>query len=213
MKALSALFIFSVALVGQSPNPLQVRGFSIQITNDTGTGTALYQLAKVNSSGNAVTTGTSDTLIPVFIVAYGAGVTGLATLGVGGIFPCLFDAGGVSIGHFVIQSTATGGRCMDGGATAPSSGWVIGIAQTAAGGSANAEVISMLGYNGSSSNPKSCTLTAATSCTITGAVIGASITLQDSSGNLVFPSSVTGLNTTSPTCHTDANFTGTCWAR
>jgi hypothetical protein len=68
------------------------------------------------------------------------------------------------------------------------------------------------GTGGGSGTPASCTLVATTSCTITGAVIGAAVTAQDSSGNSVNPKRVTGQNTTSPTCLFDAAFTGKCYA-
>lgn len=56
----------------------------------------------------------------------------------------------------------------------------------------------------------SCSLTAATSCTITGAIAGAPVVARDASGNAVMPMSWTGLGTASVTCTFPAAFTGVC---
>lgn len=117
------------------------------VSNDTGTGTVLNSLAKINTSGNAVIAGTSDTAVPVYIVTAGAGTSGNATLAYGGLITCQMDAAGATIGHFIGTSTATGGRCMDLGATAPTTGWVIGIAQTTAAANANSNIALLEGYN------------------------------------------------------------------
>ncbi len=142
----------------------------------------------------------------------GAGTAGKATLAFGGIATCQFDAGGATAGHFVATSTATAGRCMDVGPTAPSSIWVIGTASAAAGANANGSVTFTAGYNaaaggsgGTSVAPYSVTVTSQTSVSITALTHGqgALATAQcfdnssprlavscaytrDSSGNLVF---------------------------
>ena len=117
------------------------------VPNDGGTGTTVNQLAKINVSGNAVIATTSDTAIPVFIVAGGAGTTGSAQLAVAGTVTCQTDAGGAAIMHFLVESTTIAARCHDAGATAPTSGWVIGQAQTTAAASANTNVLLAEGYN------------------------------------------------------------------
>ena len=149
------LILSSVAALAQTVNPLQVSGFSISLTN-AGGGTTLTNLAKVDSSGHAVGSTTSDTGIPVFIVIYGAGTSGTVKLGVGGEFSCQFDASGGTIGHFVVNSTSTSGRCADAGATAPSTGWVIGIVQTTAAANAISKVLLLQGFNSASTGYTLC---------------------------------------------------------
>ncbi len=148
------------------------------LPNDGSTGTVINQLAKINSAGNAVTANTGDTSVPVYVVVAGAGTTGNATLAFGGTALCRFDAGGATAGHFVATSTATSGRCMDAGATAPTSGWVIGIAGTAA-ANANGTVTFTAGYNaaaggsgGTAVAPYTTTVTAQTSVSITAVTHG-----------------------------------------
>lgn len=122
-------------------------GGTVSVTNDGSSGTTLYQLAKINSSGNAVVTTTSDTGIPIFVVTAGAGTSGSASLAYGGLVACQTDAGGATIGHFLVESTTTAARCSDAGATAPATGWVIGQAQTTATANANTMVLLSQGYN------------------------------------------------------------------
>ena len=111
------------------------------VNNDGTTGTTINQLAKANASGNAINIGTSDTSIPVFVVVGGAGTTGAAQLADAGAISCKFDASGGTIGHYVQASTATGGRCMDAGATAPTSGWVVGLLLSSPGANALGTVL------------------------------------------------------------------------
>jgi hypothetical protein len=125
-------------------------GGTIVVTNDTGTGTTTNSLAKINSSGNAVLATTTDTAIPVFLCISGCGTTGSATLLVGGSGTAQADASGVTRGHFLVNSTATNGRVADGGATAPTSGWVVGIAQSTAAANATFTLLNAPGYNATS---------------------------------------------------------------
>jgi hypothetical protein len=140
MKRTISLFAVAMAALGQPP---VVR--NLLITNDGSTGTTLQQLAKINSSGNAVNASTTDTSVPVFIVNGGAGTTGSATLASGGLIACKTDAGGATIQHYIVASTATAGRCMDSGIVAngsnpPPAAFVVGIAQTTAAANANTNV-------------------------------------------------------------------------
>ena len=112
------------------------------VPNDAATGTAQYALAKVNSSGNAVTAATSDTNTPVFPVLSATATTGNAQLVTAGNATVQTDAGGIAAGHFLVASTATPGRGMDSGAaTTPSSGCWVGIASATAAPNADAIVI------------------------------------------------------------------------
>ena len=151
MKPILLLLLSAVSLCAQSQfhDGLGLVGgpVSTLVPNDGGTGTTVNQLAKINVSGNAVITTTSDTAIPVFVVSGGAGTTGSAQLAVAGTVLCQTDAGGAAIMHFLVESTTIAGRCHDAGATAPTSGWVIGQAQTTAAASATTNVLLSQGYN------------------------------------------------------------------
>ncbi len=119
---------------------------ALQVANDGTTGTTLSQLAKANSSGNAINAGTGDTGIPVFVVVGGAGTSGNAQLAVAGAVICKFDAAGGTAGHYVQASTATGGRCMDAGATVPTSGWIVGSLLSSPAANANGTVLLVQGF-------------------------------------------------------------------
>jgi hypothetical protein len=98
-------------------------------------------------SGSFVNATTSDTAIPVGIVVSGAGTADSPTVAVAGTATCQADSAGVTQGHFVVNSPTTGGRCGDAGATAPSSGWVIGTADTGAAANATFTVLIWPGFN------------------------------------------------------------------
>jgi len=119
------------------------------LPNDPSVGTIFHQLAKINGSGNAVVSTTSDTAIPVFIVVGSAGTSGAATLALAGLANCKTDSGGAAIGDFIVESalSLSGSLCHDAGATAPTSGWVIGQAQSAAAPNAVVTVLLSQGYN------------------------------------------------------------------
>jgi hypothetical protein len=131
------------------PGPAGPAGSNFTATNDTSTGTGTNQLTKINSSGNAINAATTDTAIPVFICSSGCGTSGNATLLNGGTGTCQADAAGVTAGHFIVNSTATAHRCADAGATAPTSGWVIGTALGTAAANATFTVVLSQGYNAS----------------------------------------------------------------
>lgn len=124
-------------------------GSTITITNDGSTGTTTNLLAKLTTSGTAVTIGTGDTAIPVFVCSSGCGTTSSATLTGTGTATCQADGSGVTRGHFVQASTAIAGRCKDAGTTAPTSGWVIGVAATSGVANATFTLIMATGYNAS----------------------------------------------------------------
>ena len=101
------------------------------VPNDSTTGTVLNELAKINTSGNAILASTSDTTVATYIVADNSGKTGNADLILNGAnWPCVMDisiAG--SMGYFVIASTSTAGECHP-QANAPAAGvWVVGFLQ------------------------------------------------------------------------------------
>lgn len=132
-------------------------GLVTLVANAGSTGTTAKLLSKINSSGAAVIATTTDTAIPVWItlatdatIGCTAGTTGNACFVSAGQGTCTADAGGITAGHFVINSTATNGRCRDGGATAPSA-YVVGIAQTTAAG--NADSVIQVASGGGSVGP------------------------------------------------------------
>ncbi len=117
------------------------------VPNAGSTGTTAKLLSKINGSGAAVIATTSDTAIPVFItlatdatIGCTAGTTGNACFASAGQGTCTADATGITSAHFVIASTVTGGRCRDGGATAPASVFILGIAAATCAGNADCTV-------------------------------------------------------------------------
>lgn len=98
------------------------------VTNDGSTGTTINKLAKINSSGNAVVSATTDTDGAIGIVISNAGTIGSAQIASSGIVKCAFD-GTATAGHYVQISGSVTGDCKDSGAaTRPTSGGqVIGL--------------------------------------------------------------------------------------
>jgi hypothetical protein len=146
MKQLIAVLLLATSAFAQTT---QINGsrtlvgassLRFQRPNAGVTGTTVHQLAKIDSSGNAVIAGTTDTQIPVYIVAAGAGTTGNADLVSSGRATCDFDATTVVQGHFVKASGATGGKCTDAGATLPGTACIVGIANEGGAGSNTYEV-------------------------------------------------------------------------
>ena len=130
--------------LGQGTGNAQI---SVQnIPNDSTTGTIQYQLAKINSSGNAISASTSDTGVPVFVVTSATASAGYAQVAVSGQASCTTDAGGASIGHFLVASSTIAGTCHDAGATPPASGWVVGQAITAAVANGSVTIMLAPGY-------------------------------------------------------------------
>lgn len=72
-------------------------------------GTAINLLAKLDSSGNAITIGTGDTAVPAWVVVGGAGTAGNALLAWAGR-PQLYTSNACTIGQYVVASTTTAGR-------------------------------------------------------------------------------------------------------
>jgi hypothetical protein len=112
--------------------------FAVGIANETGTGTTVGALAKLTGApSTAIITGTGDTSGVIGIVVSGAGKSGNAIIAVSGIASCIFDAGGVTAGDYVIISTTTAGDCADGGATVLAGESVGRALATVASGTAN----------------------------------------------------------------------------
>lgn len=116
------------------------------VPNDTVTGTVQFSLAVISSTGKAIKAAATDTAIPIFVVTSATSTSGNATLAKVGQATCTFDTAGGTIKHFVVASTATAGRCMDAGAGAPSSGWVIGQLLTTAASNGTGTVDLDAGY-------------------------------------------------------------------
>lgn len=132
---------------------------AFRATNDGTTGTTLNQLAKMNSSGNALNAATTDTGVPVYVVVGSAGTTGVAQLAAGGAVSCKFDAGGGTSGHYVQTSGSVAGTCHDSGASIPSTGWVLGTLLTSPAANATGSVLLVQGYLASSGGFAGGTLT------------------------------------------------------
>lgn len=99
------------------------------IANSSATGTTLYRLAKIVTTGGlstAVVAGTADTAIPLYVVTFGAGTSGTAILNIGGLAPCIFDNTASNMaGKYVVASTLSAGACHV-QASPPTNGIVIG---------------------------------------------------------------------------------------
>lgn len=96
------------------------------IPNDTVTGTALNQPAKI-VNGRALVPSAADTNIPVYICQAGCGTTGNATLLMAGNGACINDNNVLAIGTYIVNSTSPGFCHGTGTTTPPTSGWVLGI--------------------------------------------------------------------------------------
>jgi len=95
------------------------------VLNDPSTGTTLWSLAKITSTG-AVIAGTGDTNIPLYVVTRGGGTTGSAMLNLSGVTSCRMDATASNVrGQYVVASPTVAGDCHA-QAAAPSNGIVIG---------------------------------------------------------------------------------------
>src|SRR5204863_3711342 len=95
---------------------------SVDVTNDTTTGTTANKLAKLTGApSKAIITATTDTGGVVGIVVGGAGTSGSAQIARIGTASCVFD-GATTAGHYVQISSTTAGDCHDAGATFPTSG-------------------------------------------------------------------------------------------
>lgn len=136
---------------------------SFSATNDGSTGTTNGLLAIINASNNAIKATTGNTSIPVYIVISGGATSGSAQLATAGTAQCQMDASGSTAGDFIVASTSTAGRCHDAGSSAPTSGWIIGNAQTTVGANANVNVTLAQGYLGTTAGGGSGTVNSATS--------------------------------------------------
>lgn len=97
---------------------------TIQVANDTVTGTTLNTLTKL-SSGKAIIPSTSDDATMVGITSSGAGTTGNATITQLGLASCIFD-GAATAGDYVTLSQTVTGNCHDAGSAYPTVRQVIG---------------------------------------------------------------------------------------
>lgn len=128
---------------------LLTTGAVMTMLNDTTTGTTLFSLAKIDSTGNhVVIAATTDVNTPTYLVISGAGTSGSATLALlNNGNTCTFDAGGVIAQHYVGVSNITAGRCKDLGATLPTGNvWVVGQATQTVGANTVASVVNPPGF-------------------------------------------------------------------
>jgi hypothetical protein len=172
----SALTDNGTRVITTEPIDLTNQPLVLDATNAAG-GTTVNQLAKYDTSGNAIAATTSDTTIPVYIVASGAGTSGTAQLAQIGQATCKTDAGGATIGHFIVASTTVASMCHDAGAVVPTSGYVIGQASTTAAANANTVVnLAAAGFNGAGAGTGTVT-SVATASPITGGTFTTSGTI------------------------------------
>lgn len=111
---------------------------TIQVANDTVTGTTLNTLTKL-SSGKAIIPATSDDATMLGITSSGAGLTGNATITQLGLASCIFDAAATS-GDYVTLSQTVAGNCHDAGSAYPTVRQVIGRVAVTLGSSGTGSV-------------------------------------------------------------------------
>jgi hypothetical protein len=118
----------------ESGGSVGTSALSATFANASSTGTTVNKLAKLTGApSTAVIAGTSDTTGIVGIVVSGAGTTGNAEIARSGQASCVFD-GATTAGDYVQPSTSVAGDCADVGATAPTSGQIIGRVLSTNGG-------------------------------------------------------------------------------
>jgi lysophospholipase L1-like esterase len=99
----------------------------VPMENDPVIGTALYRLAKLSPTGQAVMLAQRDNSGLVGIVQQGAGTSGKAGIAQMGVALCEFD-GATTSGDYVLASEANPGLCHDAGAQFPGTGSIVGRA-------------------------------------------------------------------------------------
>jgi hypothetical protein len=117
----------------------------VEITNDTTTGTAANELAKLTGATSAaIKAATTDGSGVIGIVVAGAGTSGKAQIANEGQASCAFD-GTTIAGDYVQISSSVAGDCHDAGSSLPSNGQVIGRVLTTNGSAGTYAVL--LGLN------------------------------------------------------------------
>jgi hypothetical protein len=124
---------------------------TVEETNASSTGTTTNYLAKINSSGQAVVTATSDTQGAVGVVVAGAGTSGVSDIAQIGSAQCYFD-GTATTGDYVQISSTTAGQCHDAGSSPPSSGQTVGRVVSGHSGSGNALILLSVGGGATGAN-------------------------------------------------------------
>lgn len=118
MKPLLLTLALSAAGYAQQVYPCQSSSPYPQpspVANDTSTGTSLFKLADLTSSGGAIISNHSNSAGAVGVVVAGAGKAGSACVAAQGPVPLYVD-GSTTAGHCVIRSTTTDGEGHDSGA-------------------------------------------------------------------------------------------------
>jgi hypothetical protein len=122
------------------------RGFPVP--NDSTTGTTLNSTAIIDSAGQAILAGTSNTSVPTYVVMGGAGTSGNANLAVYGLAPCTMDAtvSSAAGGYYVVNSTTTAGDCHPQSAAPASGTWVIGYLAASSTSSGSTALVAVDGF-------------------------------------------------------------------
>jgi hypothetical protein len=104
-----------------------VVNFSAQ---NTGGGLPQQYFLTVYGSGGSVTQGSTSATTPVVGVALASAGSVGATVPVQitGAVLCTADGSGITIAHYIVQSTTVAGACKDNGTTYPSLGTLVGVA-------------------------------------------------------------------------------------
>src|SRR5207248_2891120 len=112
-RTLSFAASCSQALTFSGGIDLVASAVSLEVTNDTTTGTTVNKLAKLTGApSTAIITATTDTAGAFGIVVGGAGTSGSAQIARIGTASCVFD-GATTAGDYAVISSTTAGDCHD----------------------------------------------------------------------------------------------------
>lgn len=117
------------------------------VQNDTTTGTTLFKMADLTSSGNAIIANHSNAAGAVGVVVAGAGTSGTACVAHIGPTPLYVD-GTSTAGHCIVRSTTSDGEGHDTGSACtsnPVSGEFVGIVIVASTGADSLSVVMLKG--------------------------------------------------------------------
>ena len=125
------------------PNGLSLVGNALYIQKpNANPGTVANELVKLNSSGQAVAAGTSDTTNIFGIAGPGAGNSGNVSIAIAGQIGCVFD-NQTTAQDWVVASTTTGGDCHDAGSTEATGVQNFGRVGTVNGGAGTQAIIDL----------------------------------------------------------------------
>jgi hypothetical protein len=110
LLSLSLLLVIALPAMAQSSFP-----YAKLVPNDSVTGTTQFALVKINASGNAIITATTDTNGYSGVCVANCGKFGSSWIAFAGLVPLIMDATATA-DHYVRISATTAGDDLDSGA-------------------------------------------------------------------------------------------------